>query len=62
MKPPKCSMPECGRERTTQSPEHLMDCYDYNAMQALTGLPFGWYSGDDGEVCRECMERTVRNK
>lgn len=49
---PKCSL--CGRERT------LGDAYDYNPIQAMTGRPLGWYSGDDGEVCPECMTKTLR--
>jgi hypothetical protein len=37
-----------------------MDAYDYSPLQAVTGRPLGWYSADDGEVCPEDMERTVR--
>lgn len=44
----------CRRERT------LADSYDYHPIQAITGQPFGWYSGDDGEICPECMESTIR--
>lgn len=52
---PKCSI--CRRERTITG----MDAYDYNPLQVLTGQPLGWYSGeDDGEVCPECMEKTIR--
>lgn len=51
---PKCSL--CRRERRLDG----MDAYDYSPMQMLTGQPLGWYSGDDGEVCPECMEKTVR--
>lgn len=47
----KCS--DCGRERTIQ------DCNDYNPLQVITGHPLGWYSGDDGEVCPECMTRML---
>ena len=39
----------CGRERTLQDP------YDYNPIQVLTGVPLGWYSGGDGEICPQCM-------
>ena len=49
---PKCSL--CQRKRT------LQDAYDYNPLQAITGKPLGWYSGDDGEVCPECMTKTIR--
>ncbi|QFG08136.1 hypothetical protein [Gordonia rubripertincta] len=49
---PTCDL--CARERT------LTDVNDYNPVQAITGAPLGWYSGDDGEVCPECMERTMR--
>lgn len=55
---PTCSM--CRRARTVASPEHPMDSYDYNPLQVMTGQPFGWYSGDDGEMCPEDMERTIR--
>lgn len=48
---PICSL--CRRERT------LQDAYDYNPLQAITGQPLGWYSGDDGEVCPECMAETM---
>lgn len=43
----KCSM--CGRERT------LNDVNDYNPLQVIMAAPLGWYSGDDGEVCGDCM-------
>jgi hypothetical protein len=36
-----------------------MDAYDYNPLQVVTGQPVGWYSGDDGEVCPECMTKTL---
>lgn len=49
---PTCSL--CQRERT------LDDAYDYHPIQAITGKPLGWYSGDDGEVCPECMTKTLR--
>lgn len=50
----KCSI--CGRERT------LEDAYDYHPLQALTGKPLGWYSGDDGEVCPEDMTKMLRGQ
>ncbi len=53
----KCSL--CQRERTLANPEHPMDAYDYNPMQVMTGQPLGWYSGSDGEVCPECMTKTM---
>jgi hypothetical protein len=56
----KCSM--CQRQRAFADPEHPMDSYDYSAVQVLTGQPLGWYSGDDGEVCPECMTKTVRGQ
>tara|TARA_Y100001973_G_scaffold103735_1_gene171694 strand:+ start:6468 stop:6827 length:360 start_codon:yes stop_codon:yes gene_type:complete len=49
---PKCCM--CGRYRTVQ------DAYDYNPLQVVTGQPLGWYSGDDGEICPQCMTTTIR--
>jgi hypothetical protein len=51
VEPQKCSL--CRRERTVR------DAYDYNPLQAITGQPLGWYSGDDGEVCPECMTKTL---
>lgn len=57
---PICSM--CRRERTLGDSEHPMDSYDYSPMQMLTGQPLGWYSGDDGEVCPECMTKTLRSQ
>lgn len=56
LSPQVCSL--CRRERTARG----MDAYDYNPMQAITGQPFGWYSGEDGEVCPECMEMSVRGR
>ncbi len=50
----KCNL--CGRERTAEG----MDAYDYSAIQVLSGQPLGWYTGEDGEVCPEDMERSVR--
>lgn len=40
---------ECKRERTPEDK-------DYSPMQAVTGQPCGWYSGDDGEICGHCMD------
>ena len=53
------NIPTCGncrRERT------LEDAYDYHPMQVMTGKPLGWYSGDDGEVCPECMTKMLRDQ
>ena len=44
----------CDRERTER------DCLDYDAMQVIFGRPLGWYSGDDGEICGECMTEILR--
>lgn len=55
---PKCSL--CQRERTLGDGEHPMDSYDYSPLQVITNKPLGWYSGDDGEVCPECMTKTLR--
>ena len=55
--PPTCSL--CRRERALADPEHPMDAYDYNPIQAITGQPFGWYSGSDGQLCPECMTTTM---
>lgn len=57
---PICSM--CRRERTLGLGEHRMDAYDYSPIQVISGQSLGWYSGDDGEVCPEDMERTVRGQ
>lgn len=48
----RCSI--CGRERTLSDPN------DYNPIQVISGAPLGWYSGDDGEVCPEDMEKFNR--
>lgn len=60
MDPHKCSL--CRRERTMGDSEHPMDAYDYSPIQALTGQPLGWYSGEDGEVCPECMRDKLVNQ
>lgn len=49
---PTCAV--CGRERT------INDAYDYTPWQAIIGLSFGWYSGDDGEMCSECFTDMMR--
>lgn len=51
IEPPKCE--RCGRERT------LRDAYDYSPLQVITGQRLGWYSGDDGEICPECMTELI---
>jgi hypothetical protein len=28
----------------------------------MTGQPLGWYSGDDGEICPEDMERAMSRR
>lgn len=53
---PKCSL--CQRERGITG----MDAYDYNPIQVLSGQAVGWYSGEDGEVCPECMTKMLRNQ
>jgi len=57
---PSCSL--CRRKRSLADPAHPMDSYDYNPIQAITGQSLGWYSGDDGEVCPECMTSTMRGQ
>jgi len=60
---PEDPRPQCGscqRRRTFRDEAHPMDAYDYNPMQVLTGQPLGWYSGDDGQVCPECMTKMIR--
>lgn len=57
---PTCSL--CNRKRTLADSAHPMDAYDYTPMQVVTGQPLGWYSGDDGEVCPECMTKMQRGQ
>lgn len=52
---PRITCQLCGRERGING----MDAYDYNPLQVVTGRPLGWYSGDDGEMCPECLTRTL---
>lgn len=52
--PPICGA--CNRSRG------MSDAYDYNPLQVITGKPLGWYSGDDGEICPECMTKMLRGK
>lgn len=42
----------CSRERTAED-------WDYSPLQVVFGQPVGWYSGDDGEICREDMAKTL---
>ena len=49
----KCN--SCGRERTDEDE-------DYSFVQAVYGLPFGWYSGDDGEFCGTCLASMFRSQ
>lgn len=53
---PKCGV--CSRERGLTG----MDVYPYSPLQVVTGAPLGWYSGDDGEVCPQCMTNLLRNQ
>ena len=55
-KPPTCGV--CQRERGLTG----MDAYDYTPLQVVTNQPFGWYSGDDGEVCPEDMTKMIRGQ
>lgn len=54
----KCGL--CQRERTMGDGDTPMDSYDYSPLQLMTGKPLGWYSGDDGEICPEDMEKMLR--
>lgn len=54
IKIPNCSI--CNRDRT------IHDVNDYNPLQVVTGSPLGWYSGDDGEICPECMTNMMRRQ
>lgn len=51
----------CQRKRTLGD-DHPMDAYDYSPLQVVTGRPLGWYSGDDGEICPECITKIVRGQ
>lgn len=51
---PRCG--SCGRER------RLEDGGDYHPAQVLMGQQLGWYSGDDGELCPDCMTKTLRGQ
>lgn len=42
---------DCGKTRTNEP--------EYSALQALTGQPLGWYSGDDGEICPADMAKLM---
>lgn len=55
---PKCQM--CDRPRSVADAAHPMDAYDYSPLQAVTGQPFGWYSGSDGEMCPECFTDVMK--
>lgn len=50
----KCD--SCGRERKPDEPS-------YSPLTLFTGQGLtdpGWYSGDDGELCGDCMGRMFR--
>lgn len=49
---------QCQRQRGVTG----MDAYDYSALQAISGQPLGWYSGDDGEFCPECITKLMRGE
>lgn len=51
--PPKCN--SCGRERASGED-------NYSPMQVILGHPLGWYSGDDGEICGDCMTDLMRKQ
>lgn len=42
----------CQKQRTDEP--------DYHPIQAITGAPLGWYSGDDGELCPDCFTDIIR--
>lgn len=43
---------ECGKVRTDER--------DYSPMDLILGFYPGWYSGDDGELCPDCMVALLR--
>ncbi len=46
---------ECQRTRTDADG-------DYHPMQLFMRMRVGWYSGDDGEMCGECMAEIFRRQ
>lgn len=34
---------------------------EYDSLQIFSGGPYGWYSGDDGEVCGRCLARMIED-
>jgi hypothetical protein len=35
---------------------------DYHPFQAFAGGTLGWYSGDDGEICGDCLGAMMRGQ
>jgi hypothetical protein len=52
--PAECS--DCGRKRDERGRDNLA----YNPMQVVLNQEIGWYSGDDGEFCGQCMATLIR--
>lgn len=50
---PEIQCAECARVRAVTDE-------DYSPLQVVTGQPLGWYSGDDGEICGDCMSALMR--
>lgn len=49
-------LPTCGQRGRKRT---MLDAYDYNPLQVVTGQLLGWYSHDDGELCAACMARLM---
>ena len=54
--PVTCSL--CRKKRDVTGEDAL----DYSPAQVIFGGPLGWYSGDDGEVCADCMYLTMNGR
>lgn len=46
----------CGRQRTVN------DDYDYTPLQIFTGRPFGWFNGDNEQMCGECLTKSMKGQ
>lgn len=46
----------CKRART------LADDYDYTPLQIFTGRPFGWFNGDNEQMCGQCLTLAMKGQ
>ena len=56
---PTCTQCQRIRYERFEDGLHPMDAYDYSPLQVITGQSVGWYSGDDGDMCPECMAEVL---